>query len=78
MAKELLTAIRAITGSVVSGTPATTDDQLIIFLNNASNFVINNLPIEYAIPFWKDSSAITSNAGFTVISDRIVQVRRNG
>ncbi len=78
MAKELLTAIRAITGSVVSGTPATTDDQLIIFLNNASNFVISNLPIEYAIPFWKDSSAITSNAGFTVISDRIVQVRRNG
>jgi len=78
MSGELFTAMRNITGSVASGTPATTDNQLVEFLNEASNWLVGSLPLEVALPFYTTSSNITDDTGFTLISDRVVSVFRNG
>lgn len=75
MADELGTYIRSITGSHASNVPATTDAQLLEFINAGVRFFAFNIPD--ATPFLSDGSAITDSNGQAIISDKIYSARRN-
>lgn len=78
MANELYTSIRANTKSVASGTPQTTDAELLIFINNGIRFILNSLPIELLYPFSTDGSNIVNDSGQALPSGILLGVKRNG
>ena len=69
----LISRVRAISQSTTSETP---DTEVIEFLKQGANFLVNSLPLE-KLWFASKSVAITTTTGAPVTTDKIISVTRN-
>lgn len=74
----MATLVDRVRGISQSSTNQTSDAEVVEFLKGGATILINSIPKELLGFAGTDSSSITTSGGYTITSDRILGVRRNG